>query len=142
MRNKIIALLLAFFFGWFGAHKFYLGQTTLAVIYLFFCWTFIPGLLSIFDCIGLLLTSDTDFTLRYNSSKPGLPNRKLQEHLLDICKEYRGATLSDCVTETGADREEVQEILDRFAKNGLVTVDNRLHDGEVIYKTNQPHHYT
>lgn len=31
--------------------------------------------------------------------------------------------------------EEVKEILDRFAKNGLVTVDNRLHDGAVVYKT-------
>lgn len=135
MRNKVVAILLAFFLGWFGAHRFYLGQTFFAVLYLVFCWTFIPGLLSIFDFIGLLLTSDEDFDRRFNGGKAGLPSRKLQQRLLTICKEYRGATLSDCVMETGADLEEVKEILDRFAKNGLVTVDNRLHDGAVIYKT-------
>ncbi|MBP0012130.1 MAG: TM2 domain-containing protein [Roseofilum sp. SBFL] len=135
MRNKVVAIVLAFFFGWFGAHKFYLGQTFMAVLYLFFCWTIIPGLLSIFDFIGLLLTSDEDFDQRFNGRKAGLPSRKLQQRLLKVCKEYRGATLSDCIMETGADIEEVQEALNRFAKNGLISVENRPHDGAVIYKT-------
>ncbi|MDJ1169297.1 TM2 domain-containing protein [Roseofilum sp. BLCC_M154] len=134
MRNKVLAILLAFFFGWFGVHKFYLGQTFLAVLYLVFCWTFIPAFLSIFDFVGLLLTSDEDFDRRFNGSKPGLPSRKLQQRILKICKEYRGATLSDCVMETGADIEEVKEILNRLAKHGLVNVENRDHDGAVIYK--------
>lgn len=34
-KNKIIALLLCIFFGYFGAHKFYEGKIIMGVIYLF-----------------------------------------------------------------------------------------------------------
>ncbi|MEA5419886.1 TM2 domain-containing protein [Spirulina sp. CCNP1310] len=141
MRNKVVAILLTFFLGWFGVHQFYLGQNVRAFFYLIFCWTWIPALLSIFDFVGLLLMSEEDFERRFNDGKRGkagqaaLPSRKLQQRLLKVCKEYRGATLSDCVIETGADLEEVKMILDRFARQGLVSVENRIHDGAVIYKT-------
>ena len=31
-KNKIVAALLAFFLGWLGIHKFYLGKTTAGII--------------------------------------------------------------------------------------------------------------
>jgi TM2 domain-containing membrane protein YozV len=66
MKSKIVAALLAFFLGGFGIHKFYLGEGVAGVIYLLFCWTFIPGIIAFFEFIGLLLTSDQVFDAKYN----------------------------------------------------------------------------
>lgn len=35
MRNKWVALLLCFFLGFFGAHKFYEGKTGMGILYIF-----------------------------------------------------------------------------------------------------------
>jgi TM2 domain-containing membrane protein YozV len=66
MKSKIVAALLAFFLGGLGIHKFYLGEGVAGVIYLLFCWTFIPGIIAFFEFIGLLLTSDQVFDAKYN----------------------------------------------------------------------------
>jgi TM2 domain-containing membrane protein YozV len=66
MRNKLVAALLAFFAGSFGIHKFYLGEGLSGILYLLFFWTLIPGLLSLFDCIFLLLMPDMAFDAKYN----------------------------------------------------------------------------
>ncbi len=65
MKSKIVAALLAFFFGGLGIHKFYLGKPIQGIIYILFCWTFIPGLISFFEAIIYLLTSDADFERKY-----------------------------------------------------------------------------
>ena len=66
MRSKGVAILLAFFFGYIGGHKFYLGQTGLGLVYLFFCWTFIPATIAFFEMIMLILMSEDEFNRRYN----------------------------------------------------------------------------
>jgi|GEM_PF-2253137 len=48
-KDENTALLLTFFLGGLGAHRFYLNQTGSALIYLFFCWTFIPALIAFFE---------------------------------------------------------------------------------------------
>ena len=45
-KDPAVGFLLAFFLGSFGAHRFYLGQNGLAVVYLIFFWTGIPGLIA------------------------------------------------------------------------------------------------
>ncbi|NCO76150.1 MAG: NINE protein [Cyanobacteria bacterium] len=65
-KNKSVAIILAFFLGSFGIHKFYLGNNFAGILYLVFFWTFIPALLAIFDFIGLLLMSDNAFNAQYN----------------------------------------------------------------------------
>lgn len=49
--NKLVYVLLAFFVGSFGIHKFYAGKTFLGVIYLLFCWTGIPSIISLIEAI-------------------------------------------------------------------------------------------
>jgi TM2 domain-containing membrane protein YozV len=54
---KAKLLLLTFFFGGVGAHKFYLGQWLQGLLYALFCWTLIPGLvalveLAVYACSG------------------------------------------------------------------------------------------
>ncbi|PSB02828.1 NINE protein [Merismopedia glauca] len=71
MKNRITAALLAFFLGYIGIHKFYLGQNVAGILYLLFCWTFIPGLIAFFETIGLLLMSDQAFDIQYNRGVMG-----------------------------------------------------------------------
>lgn len=66
MRNKVITLVLIFFLGTLGIHKFYLGENVAGILYLLFSWTFIPTILSIFDFIGILLMSEGAFNAKYN----------------------------------------------------------------------------
>jgi TM2 domain-containing membrane protein YozV/DNA uptake protein ComE-like DNA-binding protein len=68
MRNKIVAVFLAFFFGYFGAHKFYLGSFSAGIFYLYFSWTFIPAILSLFDFIKLIITPAETFEFTYNKA--------------------------------------------------------------------------
>ncbi|MBO9584000.1 MAG: NINE protein [Flavobacterium sp.] len=67
MKNRVTALVLTFFLGGIGIHKFYLGQSVQGIFYLLFCWTFIPSILALFQFIGLLLMSDHSFNLKYNN---------------------------------------------------------------------------
>lgn len=64
-KNRIIAAILAFFLGGFGVHKFYLGQIGWGIVYLIFCWTFIPALVAFIEFIIYLCTSDEDFARKY-----------------------------------------------------------------------------
>lgn len=64
-KNRSIAAILAFFLGWIGVHKFYLDQKGAGILYLLFCWTGIPLIVSIADGIGYLLCSDHIFACKY-----------------------------------------------------------------------------
>lgn len=66
MKSKITATLLAFILGVFGTHRFYLGQNKLGWLYLAFCWTLIPLLVSLIDGILLSLMNYAHFNRKYN----------------------------------------------------------------------------
>ncbi len=52
-KDSTIAVLLAFFLGGFGAHRFYLRQYGLGALYLVFCWALIPHLIAFVECFFL-----------------------------------------------------------------------------------------
>jgi TM2 domain-containing membrane protein YozV len=67
-RNRSSAAILAIFLGGLGAHKFYLGQTGAGIVYLLFCWTFIPAFIGFIEGIVYLSTSDASFNAKYNAA--------------------------------------------------------------------------
>lgn len=64
-KSRVAAALLAFFLGGLGVHKFYLGRPVWGILYLLFCWTFIPALVSFVEFIVYLCMSDESFAAKY-----------------------------------------------------------------------------
>lgn len=64
-KSKVAAALLALFLGGIGAHKFYLGRIGMGILYLLFCWTFIPAIVSFIEFIVLLAMSEETFDRKY-----------------------------------------------------------------------------
>jgi len=69
MKNKTTAAILAFLLGGIGVHRFYLGQGGLGIMYLLFCWTFIPLVISFIDFIIFLTMNEDAFNDKYNKGK-------------------------------------------------------------------------
>lgn len=65
-KDRTAAILLAFFLGGIGAHKFYLGQPGLGILYLLFCWTLVPGLVALIEGLIYIGTHDADFQCKYS----------------------------------------------------------------------------
>lgn len=85
MKSKLVAILLAFFLGGIGIHKFYLNRPIQGVIYLLLCcviapllaltvilspisfviWCVMP-ILVIIDIVRYALMSDREFQIRYS----------------------------------------------------------------------------
>ena len=49
--GKVAYILWGLFLGGLGAHKFYAGKTGQGILYLIFCWTYIPAILALIDII-------------------------------------------------------------------------------------------
>ncbi len=64
-KSRTTAILLALFLGGIGAHKFYLGRAGWGVVYLLFCWTFIPAVIALIELIIYITMSDADFARKY-----------------------------------------------------------------------------
>lgn len=60
-KNRSLAIFLAIILGGIGAHKFYLEEPGWGILYLLFCWTFIPAILGILEGIIYLTIPDESF---------------------------------------------------------------------------------
>ncbi len=59
--NKLAYLLLTLFLGGFGIHKFYSRRFLQGILYLIFCWTYIPSIIAFFEFIFTCFkTSDSN----------------------------------------------------------------------------------
>lgn len=65
IKNKLAAALLALLLGGIGAHKFYLGQGGLGILFILFCWTGIPAILGLIEGILMLASNDENFQIKY-----------------------------------------------------------------------------
>lgn len=66
LKDKNLTAILALLLGGLGIHRFYLGQPLLGILYLIFCWTFIPLCLSIIDFFAFIFMSQNRFNSKYN----------------------------------------------------------------------------
>jgi TM2 domain-containing membrane protein YozV/predicted RNA-binding Zn-ribbon protein involved in translation (DUF1610 family) len=64
-KSKVVAGILGIFLGGIGVHKFYLGNTGLGLLYLIFCWTFIPAIIGFIEGIIYLTMTDRAFKAKY-----------------------------------------------------------------------------
>jgi TM2 domain-containing membrane protein YozV len=65
--SKRTLLLLTFFLGGSGAHRFYLGNYVLGTIYLLFFWTGIPVLIALVEFLSFLFTSSDSIADNYTA---------------------------------------------------------------------------
>lgn len=86
MRNRVAAIVLTFFTGFLGLHKFYLGKNFAGVMYLIFSATGIPFILAFFDFLGLAFMSDEAFDRKFNgaSATPIFPINSRKESSREI----------------------------------------------------------
>lgn len=64
-KSRGLAIALALFLGGFGVHWFYLERPGKGLIYLLFCWTLIPAILSFFTAIIWTFTDPHNWRDRY-----------------------------------------------------------------------------
>lgn len=63
--DRTMAAILALLLGTLGAHKFYMNESGLGLLYLCFSWTGIPTIAGIIEGILYLTKSDEEFQARY-----------------------------------------------------------------------------
>jgi hypothetical protein len=63
--DRTTAGILAILVGGLGVHKFYMGDTGKGILYLLFCWTFIPAIIGFIEGILYLTKSDEEFAQTY-----------------------------------------------------------------------------
>jgi len=64
-KSRSAAILLAMLLGGLGVHKFYLNKPGAGVLYLLFCWTFIPAVIGFLEGLTYLSMSDKSFESKY-----------------------------------------------------------------------------
>jgi TM2 domain-containing membrane protein YozV len=65
MKSKGAAAFLALFLGGIGAHKFYLEQPFMGLIYLCFCWTLVPAIIGVLESLVYIFMSHKEFMARH-----------------------------------------------------------------------------
>ncbi len=63
-KNPTTAVLLALFLGGLGIHKFYLNKVGLGILYLVFCWTYIPAIVAFIEAFAI-----SGVVANYNTKK-------------------------------------------------------------------------
>lgn len=65
-KSKVAAGILGILLGGFGIHKFYLGKWFQGLIYLIFCWTYIPSIIGFIEGIVYLVSTDENFARKHD----------------------------------------------------------------------------
>lgn len=65
IKSKILAGLLGIFLGGIGIHKFYMGKIGMGILYLLFCWTYIPTIVGFIEGVVYLASNDHNFQVKH-----------------------------------------------------------------------------
>jgi len=65
-KSRIVAGVLALLVGGIGVHKFYLGKIGLGIVYILFCWTFVPAIIAFIEGIIYLVQDHQTFAAKQN----------------------------------------------------------------------------
>jgi len=68
-KSRGVATLLSLLLGGIGAHKFYVDKPGVGVLYLLFCWTFIPAIFGLIEAIQYGSMSNEVFQQKYRDKK-------------------------------------------------------------------------
>jgi len=64
-KSKTTAGILAILLGGLGVHKFYLGKIGMVILYIVFCWTYIPAIIGVIEGIIYLTSSEEKFYYKH-----------------------------------------------------------------------------
>lgn len=64
-KSKTTAGILAILLGGLGIHKFYLGKIGMGILYILFCWTYIPAIVGLIEGIIYLTATEENFQYKY-----------------------------------------------------------------------------
>ena len=106
MKNKYTAAVFALFFGWTGAHRFYLGQSGMGVLYaasfligwfipFLFILRFIPVIVGLIDAAAFLFMNEDQFDRRYNNDERSYDRRQRKGRRKDEPDFQRSAPSRD-----------------------------------------------
>lgn len=84
MKNKTTAGILWIVIWGLGAHKFYLGQIGMGILYLVFCWTGIPSIIWLVEGILYLTRTEEEF------AQKTAPKNKATNEVVEAAKEPEG----------------------------------------------------
>jgi hypothetical protein len=70
--SKVAAGLLAILLGWFGAHRFYLGQYWTGLLYALFSWTGVPAVVGLIEGILILAKPDEQWAREHPEPRGGV----------------------------------------------------------------------
>lgn len=66
VKSKVTAGVLGILLGGLGIHKFYMGKIGMGILYLVFCWTYIPAIVGFIEGIIYLCSNDENFQLKHH----------------------------------------------------------------------------
>ena len=84
ISKRIAFALFAIFLGGIGVHKFYVKEHGWGIIYLLFCWTYIPAILGIIEGIIALSSTDKEFCEKYEIEDDALTDNVNKDYLSEL----------------------------------------------------------
>ncbi|ACK65025.1 TM2 domain containing protein [Rippkaea orientalis PCC 8801] len=143
-KNRLIAVIITFFGGGFGLHKFYLGENFMGILYLIFSWAFIPSILAFFDFLGLLFMENRAFDEKYNYRYLNLTQSESSKDkttaLIDLKKLYDQGVIT--AEEFEENRRKILEPIRNLSTKKQTKIDiNTCSKDELVYQLNLPIFY-
>ena len=84
ISKRITYALFAILLGGIGVHKFYVKEHGWGIIYLLFCWTYIPVILGIIEGIIALSSTDKEFCEKYEIEDDALTDNANKDYLSEL----------------------------------------------------------